>query len=100
MPLSYAVSAMQRVAGSPTIGATYARDVLIVAGCAAWPCPGGGNFALHPEAGSCRPGALVRSVRGAFLPEWCGISALLTHPWVCSGVVMGDTPFSHRFWAV
>ena len=34
MPLSYAVSAMQRVAGSATISATYARDVLIVAGCA------------------------------------------------------------------
>jgi ABC-2 type transport system permease protein len=34
MPLSYAVSAMQRVAGSPTISATYARDVLVVAGCA------------------------------------------------------------------
>lgn len=34
MPLSYAVSAMQRVAGSPSLDATYARDVLVVAGCA------------------------------------------------------------------
>ncbi|MFN2517515.1 MAG: ABC transporter permease [Jatrophihabitantaceae bacterium] len=33
MPLSYAVSALQRVAGSSTVGATYARDVLVVAGC-------------------------------------------------------------------
>jgi ABC-2 type transport system permease protein len=34
MPLSYAVSATQRVASSPTISASYARDVLVVAGCA------------------------------------------------------------------
>ncbi|PZS36468.1 MAG: antibiotic ABC transporter permease [Pseudonocardiales bacterium] len=34
MPLSYAVSAMQRVAHSTTLSGTYARDVLVVAGCA------------------------------------------------------------------
>jgi ABC-2 type transport system permease protein len=34
MPLSYAVSAMQGVADSPTLSSTYARDVLVVAGCA------------------------------------------------------------------
>jgi len=34
MPLSYAVSALQRVAGAPTVGATYLRDVLVVASCA------------------------------------------------------------------
>jgi len=32
--VSYAVSAMQRVAASPTLNSTYARDVLVVAGCA------------------------------------------------------------------
>jgi len=34
MPLSYAVSALQRVAGAPTVGATYLRGVLVVASCA------------------------------------------------------------------
>jgi ABC-2 type transport system permease protein len=34
MPLSYAVSALRRVADAPTVGATFVRDVLIVAGCA------------------------------------------------------------------
>jgi ABC-2 type transport system permease protein len=34
LPLSYAVSALQRVAVAPTVGATYLRDVGIVAGCA------------------------------------------------------------------
>jgi ABC-2 type transport system permease protein len=35
MPLSYAVSALQRVAGSPTVGATFVRDAVVVGGCAA-----------------------------------------------------------------
>jgi ABC-2 type transport system permease protein len=34
MPLSYAVSALRRVADAPTVGATFVRDVLVVAGCA------------------------------------------------------------------
>ncbi|PZS17836.1 MAG: antibiotic ABC transporter permease [Pseudonocardiales bacterium] len=34
MPLSYAVSALQRVAASPTIGTTYLRDVAVVGCCA------------------------------------------------------------------
>jgi ABC-2 type transport system permease protein len=34
MPLSYAVSALQRVATADTVGATYLRDVCVVAGCA------------------------------------------------------------------
>jgi ABC-2 type transport system permease protein len=34
MPLSYAVSALQRVAGASTVGATYLRDVAVIAGCA------------------------------------------------------------------
>jgi ABC-2 type transport system permease protein len=34
LPLSYAVSALQRVAGAPTVGANYLRDVAVVAGCA------------------------------------------------------------------
>ncbi|MDQ2749642.1 MAG: ABC transporter permease [Pseudonocardiales bacterium] len=34
LPLSYAVSAMQRVAGATTIGASYVRDVTVVACCA------------------------------------------------------------------
>jgi ABC-2 type transport system permease protein len=33
MPLSYAVSALQRVASFSTVGATYARDVIVVGGC-------------------------------------------------------------------
>jgi ABC-2 type transport system permease protein len=34
LPLSYAVSALQRVASATTVGAGYARDVAVVAGCA------------------------------------------------------------------
>jgi ABC-2 type transport system permease protein len=34
LPLSYAVSALQRVAGAPTVGASFLRDVVVVAGCA------------------------------------------------------------------
>jgi len=34
MPLSYAVQALQRVAGAPTVGATFLRDVVVVACCA------------------------------------------------------------------
>jgi ABC-2 type transport system permease protein len=35
LPLSYAVSALQRVSGATTVGATFARDVIVVGGCAA-----------------------------------------------------------------
>jgi ABC-2 type transport system permease protein len=35
MPLSYAVSALQRVAASPTVDGDYLRDVVVVGGCAA-----------------------------------------------------------------
>jgi len=34
MPLSYAVQALQRVAGAATVGATFVRDVVVVACCA------------------------------------------------------------------
>jgi ABC-2 type transport system permease protein len=34
LPLSYAVSALQRVATASTVGGGYARDVAVVAGCA------------------------------------------------------------------
>jgi ABC-2 type transport system permease protein len=34
LPLSYAVSALRRVAAAPTVGATFVRDVAVVAGCA------------------------------------------------------------------
>ncbi len=33
LPLSYAVSALQRVASAPSVGVTYLRDVGVVAGC-------------------------------------------------------------------
>jgi ABC-2 type transport system permease protein len=35
MPLSYAVSALQRVSNSATVDASFARDLLVVGGCAA-----------------------------------------------------------------